>query len=125
MRVLLIGLYTVLATFSFFLFSDPSLALRCGTKLVSEGDTKAEVIYKCGEPGQVESWDEERIMRDHRVSAYQDRYSGYLFYREPFLVKEHVRIEEWTYNFGSSRLLRYLRFENGILKFIATGGYGY
>jgi hypothetical protein len=111
--------------FSCFVFSDTSFALRCGTRLVSEGDTKAEVVYKCGEPGQVESWEEERIMRDYQEPLYQSRYREYLRYRDPFLVKEHVKIEEWTYNLGSSRLIRYLRFENGILRYIATGGYGY
>ena len=33
-----------------FLCADPALALRCNTDLVQEGDTKFEVIEKCGEP---------------------------------------------------------------------------
>ena len=35
----------------------PSFALRCGTRLVSSGDTKFEVLQKCGEPDFVDSWE--------------------------------------------------------------------
>ena len=40
-------------------------------------------------------------------------------------VFELIRIEEWTYNFGSTRFIRFLRFENGLLRNISRGGYGY
>ena len=36
------------------LCSMPALALRCGSDLVHEGDTKFEVLDKCGEPAAVE-----------------------------------------------------------------------
>jgi hypothetical protein len=103
-----------------------SSAFRCGTKLVSDGDTRAEVIQKCGEPTFVDSWEEELIQRDFgAVRNYDPRTGRYEGSREPFLVKIQVKIELWTYNLGSTQFTRYLRFENGILKEITTGAKGY
>lgn len=103
-----------------------SFAFRCGTSLVSEGDTKARVVHKCGEPNFVDSWEEERIDRDFRVEREYDLPSrSNRSYREPFLVKEKVKIDVWTYNLGSTRFTRYLTFENGILTEITTGEKGY
>lgn len=31
-------------------FANPALALRCGSDLIDEGDTKFELVSKCGEP---------------------------------------------------------------------------
>jgi len=41
------------------------------------------------------------------------------------LAKELITIEEWEYNFGATQFIRYLRFENGRLREITTGDYGY
>jgi hypothetical protein len=100
-------------------------AFRCGTQLVSEGDTRAEVIQKCGDPTFVDSWEEELIQRDYGVRDYDPRTGRYQGSREPFLVKVQVKIDLWTYNLGSTQFTRYLRFENGILKEITTGAKGY
>jgi hypothetical protein len=106
--------------------SDASLAFRCGTRLVSEGDSKYEVVQKCGEPDYVESWEEDRIQRDFGLRReYDPEHRRYTWNREPFLVKEKVRIEEWTYNLGPTEFMRYLRFENGILTKISTGDKGF
>jgi hypothetical protein len=40
-------------------------------------------------------------------------------------VEELVTVEEWEYNFGSTRFIRYLQFENGRLTRITEGDYGY
>jgi len=108
--------------------AGPSLAFRCGTSLVSEGDMRAEVARKCGEPDYIDSWEEERILRDFRTDRYDDPRTGSRrFYREPFLVKEKVKIDvwTWTYNLGSTQFTRYLTFENGVLVEITTGDKGY
>jgi len=106
--------------------SVTGFSFRCGTSLVSEGDTRAEVARKCGEPDYVDSWEEERILRDFHVERdYDPRTRSYKFNREPFLVKEKVKIDVWTYNLGSTRFTRYLTFENGILTAIETGNKGY
>ena len=40
-------------------------------------------------------------------------------------IVEVVPIETWTYNRGSTQLIRYLTFRNGYLTRIQTGDYGY
>jgi len=122
-RLYALSLVTVLIAFG---LTDPSFAFRCGTELVDEGDTKYEVMHKCGEPDHIESWEEDRIQRDFGLRReYDNRTGQYNWYRAPFLVKEKVKIEEWTYNPGPTEFIRYLRFENGILTNIATGDKGF
>jgi hypothetical protein len=105
---------------------ETATAFRCGTQLVGEGDTRAEVIQKCGESTFVDSWEEELIQRDFGAFRnYDPRTGRYEGSREPILVKVQVKIELWTYNLGSTQFTRYLRFENGILKEITTGAKGY
>jgi hypothetical protein len=78
-------------------------AFRCGTQLVSVGDTRAEVIQKCGEPTYVDSWEEELIQRDFgAVRNYDPRTRRYGGSREPFLVKIQVKIELWAYKPGAN-----------------------
>jgi hypothetical protein len=104
----------------------PSFAFRCGTQLVDEGDTKYEVQHKCGRPDYVESWEEERVQRDFGLRREYDNRTGQHYWsRAPFLVKEKVRVEEWTYNPGPTEFIRYLRFENGVLTNISTGDKGF
>jgi hypothetical protein len=43
---------------------------------------------------------------------------------QPF-AKELVTVEEWEYNLGPTKFIRYLRFENGRLIRITDGDYGY
>jgi len=99
-----------------------AIGLRCGTRLITVGDTKSKVISECGAPDYKEDWVEERIMRDfHSSTYYKDDYE---WGREPFLVKTLVKFEEWYYNFGSTRLNHYLRFRNGKLIKITIGERG-
>ena len=116
-------------------FAPAALAgIRCGTDVITEGDTSVEVLSACGEPQYVDSWVEERIKRDfYPYSSYNspynssfnnDRYSNRNAYRQPFLVKENVVIERWTYSFGSNRFIHYLFFENGVLTQISQGPRG-
>ncbi len=107
-----------------FVLSNTSHAgIRCGTDVVTEGDTSVEVLSSCGEPQYVDSWVEERIKRDLYPYSYynNDRYWSRNAYRQPFLVKEQVVIERWTYFFGSHRFIHYLFFENGVLTQINQG----
>jgi hypothetical protein len=95
--------------------------LRCGSKLISVGDYKYDVFRKCGEPAHVEVWEEVRIQRDF----FPDIGLEFEIVRRAPLLKEYVAIEEWEYNFGQGSFIRYLRFENGRLRRITTGDYGY
>jgi len=122
------GIYAIVFVAVIWVFGNVGTAsgFRCGTRLVSEGDTRAEVIQKCGEPTFVDAWEEELIQRDFgAVRNYDSRTGRYEESREPFLVKIQVKIDLWTYNLGPTQFTRYLRFENGILKEISTGAKGY
>jgi hypothetical protein len=121
----LIPVYFLIMSSLVFGFSTPvfAIGLRCGTRLITVGDTKAKVISECGVPDYKEESVEERIMRDYHSPAYYK--DDYDWSREPFLVKTLVKIEEWYYNFGRTRLIHYLRFRNGKLIKITIGERGY
>ncbi len=95
---------------------------NCGAKIVTVRDRKSDVLRKCGEPSYVEVWEEVRIKRDLGFRLSETEVASD---RSPLLVKELVTVEEWEYNFGPSRFIRYLRFENGRLIRITEGDYGY
>ncbi len=97
--------------------------LRCGSRLVSVGDYRYDVLRKCGNPINVETWEDVRIRRGLLLS-FPITPEQELFLQSP-LAKELVTIEEWEYNFGPTQFIRYLRFENGRLRRITTGDYGY
>lgn len=94
-----------------FMASD-GFALRCGNKLANQGDRKAEVLLKCGEPTLVEKWREEVVIYEEEIEKH---------------IKKVVNLyfEEWTYNFGSNRFLYFLKFKNDELSHIETGARGY
>ena len=90
-------------------------SMRCGTGLVTDGESIARVEALCGPPAAVERsevW---------RRPVYW--FHGYPWYagRDPVAVA----VEYWTYNFGPHRLMRRLRFEDGLLVEIETLGHGY
>lgn len=88
------------------LLPQPALAgasIRCGSKLVSEGMLSAELLAICGEPDFRDVW-----------APPGGTVLGYV-----------APTEEWTYNLGSSQLLRVLRIRNGRIDRIATEGYGF
>jgi len=97
-------------------------SFSCGSRIVSIGDRKQDVLRKCGDPSHVEYRGEVRTRRDvgPRIQGTQIGLS-----RRPLFVEELVTVEEWEYNFGSTRFIRYLQFENGRLTGITEGDYGY
>ena len=98
-------------------FADRNL--RCQGRLVSVGDTKAEVLGTCGEPDQLDQWEEEPNSYISQIFDYEEeRYIAPKGFRGPILM------ELWTYNMGSNKFLRYLYFQNGELIKIETGEKG-
>ena len=89
-------------------------ALRCGSKLVTEGDTRTAVRNLCGEPADI---DYSTLMRLPSVMHHGRLIVGH------DLVE--VQVETWTYNFGPNKLMRRLKFVDGRLEDIETLGYGY
>ncbi|HEU4616995.1 MAG TPA: DUF2845 domain-containing protein [Gammaproteobacteria bacterium] len=91
--------------------SADAQAVRCGSKLISRGDPATKLREYCGEPDSIHSHTEERGLFVHGR-----------FY--PSFVEE-VLVEDWTYNFGPSKLMRRVRVVDGIVTEIALLGYGY
>lgn len=91
-------------------------AFYCGNELVYERLLKIEVLQRCGPPDFVE-----------RRVEYRTLSVGAPGYPVPGLgaaVTVPVEIEEWTYNFGPSRFMQWLLFENGRLILIKDLSYG-
>ncbi len=93
-------------------------SMRCGNRLVSVGDGKDKVRALCGEPSSISHTGYTRLpMFPPRHPYYNQWGSG------PYWVE--LPVEIWTYNFGSSKLLRKLRFNGDELSNVETDGYGY
>lgn len=80
---------------------NPTADFGCERSIISVGDSKKEVLTKCGKPTSRET-----IRRKQRGA------------------KGNQSVEKWTYNLGPSRLMRFYRFENGKVAAVETGGYG-
>ena len=93
--------------------------MRCQGRLVSIGDTVSDVLDKCGEPDEVNQREEIHNSYVSQIFDYeQDRYIA------PKLIKGPIMVELWTYDFGPTRFIRYLRFENSKLIHIEAGEKG-
>jgi Protein of unknown function (DUF2845) len=99
-----------------FAAASPAYAFRCGSHLITEGDTRSEVAAYCGNPTEI----------DRRSSIVRQ---PLVWIRgRPFSVGNgliEIPVEIWIYNLGPSKLMRRLRFEDGVLVDIDTMGYGY
>jgi hypothetical protein len=85
---------------------------RCGTgRVVRNGETEDDVATKCGAPDAVRSWSETR-----RESSWVQ---GRAVEREIVIA-----YDEWEYDLGRHRLIRYVTFEQGRLIRVHTGSYG-
>jgi len=94
-------------------------SMRCGSRLVSKGDGKDKVRTLCGEPTDVSM---EGIVRRAPRYEYGYGYNRYEYYGPGWV---DMTVEVWTYNLGSHKLLRKLRFVGDELEEIRTDGYGY
>src|SRR5262249_21135623 len=90
--------------------------MRCGTKVISEGASRAEVAAKCGEPTDVTV--ARSIFRRPVVWGIE----GPMYVGEDAI---EIPVEIWLYNLGPNKLMRHLRFEGGYLVDVDTLGYGY
>lgn len=90
------------------LASPAAHALRCGNRLVVDGDADYRVRDRCGEPYWSERYTRiEIIGRDGPVE-----------------LQREVQFDVWYYNFGPRQLLRRLEFRDGRLQHEGTLGYG-
>jgi len=93
---------------------------RCSSgRLVSEGDHMLEVRKKCGEPDFVTQRVDKRKVKikvkrwvvDHEEDDSEEQ-------------TVEVLVDEWTYDLGPRRFLRFVDFENARVTRVTTGGYG-
>jgi len=88
-------------------------AMRCGNRLVSDGDPAEKVLQYCGEPAaRTRSW----IRRQPRFE-----YGGQEI---PFPGTEDVPVDLWTYDLGPNRLMRRIRLVAGKVESIETLEHG-
>ena len=94
-------------------FSGPAAAdsMRCGSKLMTDGDPVDKVEALCGPPASIER---REILRPYFYQRGISVHSSY-----------EVSLEYWTYNFGPNKLMYRLRFEDGLLVDVDTLGHGY
>ena len=99
-----------------------AMAMRCGTRLVTDGDTQDKVLRYCGEPTQTSS---RYITRGSSYRNLQTRDTLSKNYQGGYFYSEEVLLEEWIFNFGPNKLMRKVTFENGIVVEVDTLKYGY
>lgn len=100
------------------LFLPPGLAtasqessLRCERGIVAVGESKIDLLGKCGEPALREEWGT----------------GGWILVRAgaASVARGAVARERWTYDFGPSRFVMYATLEGGKVVSFERGSYGY
>ena len=89
----------LLIAWCFLIVAEPALALRCGSKLVNDGDHMSKILKYCGEPTSVQV---RTVVRGYG-------------YRHSYPYSAEIIVEEWTYNFGPRRFMQTITFENGLV----------
>jgi len=89
-------------------------SINCDRGIVSTGDSKLDLLAKCGEPALMEARLEER-------SHFRTSPDG----RSGSSRSVTVTVERWTYNFGPQRFLQFVTLETGRVVSVERGGYGY
>jgi hypothetical protein len=109
------------------LLAEPAFALRCGNRVISNGDPMIKVRKYCGEPDDVQQRSIVRSGPPLNRSRINDPDAPLrddeLLIRDRSYVE--VVVEDWTYNFGPHKLMRLIRFENGVVRDIEQLGYGF
>lgn len=106
-------------------FASPASAIdmRCGTKLMRHGDSIYEVEKACGQPDLKSQRVELRTERHQsRVSCGEGEDEGACNRVRSRTVE--VVIDEWTYDRGSTKFVRFLIFEQGKLVRVEKGRHG-
>jgi Protein of unknown function (DUF2845) len=85
-------------------------SLSCAGGIVSLGDSKLDLLGKCGRPALQERDLEDLSVVDARLGAGRRVVSS---------------VERWTYDFGRSRFIQVVRLVAGKVAGVERGGYGY
>jgi hypothetical protein len=83
-------------------------SLRCDGGIIGVGDSKLDLLGKCGQPA---------LREEVQAAAGVFGATGV---SRPLVVQER-----WTYNFGPRAFVQVVTLEVGVVKAIERGGYGY
>jgi hypothetical protein len=109
--------FTFMLGLTALLLSSEALAFRCGSKIITKGDTQGKVSKYCGEPVTTTRSFGIRHGTYLDGDAYSGRYIGY--------GNREVVVENWILNLGPRKLMRKITFEDGIVVRIEELDYGY
>lgn len=101
---------------------DPAVSegFRCPPgRVISRGDHMVEVRKKCGEPDFVTQRTDKR-----KVKVKVRRWVDGVMEEVSEEQEVEILVDEWTYDFGPRRLVRFVAFENARVIGVRTGGYG-
>lgn len=98
-------------------------SIRCGDQLASSGASLYEVKTVCGDPDAAFHRIESRTVMQ-RSAGPCVVVQGKQVCGSSVAVVINVVVDEWTYDFGNNRFIHNLRFEDGRLLSVTTGGYG-
>lgn len=93
--------FTALAS---LVLSSQALAMRCGSRLVRDGQTRSQIRQQCGAPDDVI---QNQVAVTDAVSARVARY------RVGQSVTRVVQVERWVYVQGGKRFPREVVFHDG------------
>lgn len=102
---------SILAFITLCLAAGDAVAFRCGSGMVSTGDSKARVLIVCGKPTAKEKVSEKNKTSTGAVKNKKTK-------------KSAGKAEVWYYNCGSQDYIYALTFEDGVLKKEDTEGKG-
>lgn len=93
------------------IFSNPSLAnsLRCGTRLVDIGNTKADVTSLCGAPEITDSYCKPVARKSYDSHGHE------------LLTESCEDIDVWSYNQGTGTFWKHVYFAQGKVIDIQSG----
>lgn len=92
-------------------------SLRCNTKLALVGDTKAEIIDKCGEPVMTDSFCQP-IAANTQAQGVQ---VGNNNVQNNIAIAACENVDIWTYHPGSGKFKAHLYFARGQLQSVRYG----
>ncbi len=85
-------------------------SINCPGGIVQVGDTKLDLLAKCGRPSLVEDRATEKSAFDARNGVAR---------------RVVAPVDVWTYDFGRNRFIQVVRLVRGRIVSIERGGYGY
>lgn len=102
------------ASFSSMSFAE---SLRCKTKLAQVGDTKSEVLDKCGDPIMTDNFCQPVAV----TTQPQGIQNGNNNVQNNIAIATCENIDIWTYNPGKGKFMTHLYFARGQVQSIRYG----